>query len=243
MKATASSPQTKWPEVWLDGLAFALGLGMAWWFHWNTTDLVWSLWLSSLCIGYAIIVVNIFRPAAQMMTASTKAPAAAAVIGESFVFAGALFTLAFFTVHFGMFHFVHSFFLNYFFPVVEQRLRGGMITGMFPVYAEVFRRYWPFLAVTAIAERAAFRAQPKVPPDNGAVTPEAIARRKALAANSGIAEPYKNVVRMHLLIFFFVFAHFAHLENFAVYAIVYFVYFFPWRLLRRSELPAGPAAA
>jgi hypothetical protein len=44
-------------------------------------------------------------------------------------------------------------------------------------------------------------------------------------------EPYKNVVRLHLLIFFFAFAHFAHLESFVVYAVVYAVYFFPWRLL------------
>ncbi|HTQ30505.1 MAG TPA: DUF6498-containing protein [Opitutaceae bacterium] len=230
-------------DIWPDALAFALGLGMAWWFQWHTTDLVWSLWLSSLCVGYAIIVLNIFRPAAQMMMAATKAPAVAAVAGESFVFAGALFALAFFTVHFGMFHFVHSVFLNHFFPVGEQRLRGGMISGMFPIYAEVFRRYWPFLAVTVIAERAAFRARPRVPPDDGAVTPEAIFRRKAQAANSGMMEPYKNIVRMHLLIFFFAFAHFAHLENFAIYAVVYFVYFFPWRLLQKSKIPPAVTAA
>jgi hypothetical protein len=45
---------------------------------------------------------------------------------------------------------------------------------------------------------------------------------------------------MHLLIFFFFFAHFAGLENFAVYAVVYAAYFFPWRLVRR---PATPAAS
>jgi hypothetical protein len=45
---------------------------------------------------------------------------------------------------------------------------------------------------------------------------------------------------MHVLIFFFFFAHFAKLENFAVYAVVYAAYFFPWRLLRRPETPAAP---
>src|SRR5206468_7762308 len=48
-------------------------------------------------------------------------------------------------------------------------------------------------------------------------------------------EPYRNVMRMHLLIFFFFFAHLARLENFAVYAVIYAVYFFPWRLLRRAS--------
>jgi hypothetical protein len=47
-------------------------------------------------------------------------------------------------------------------------------------------------------------------------------------------------MRMHLLLFFFFFAHFAGLENFAVYAAVYAVYFFPWRLARR---PATPVAS
>jgi hypothetical protein len=45
---------------------------------------------------------------------------------------------------------------------------------------------------------------------------------------------------MHMLIFFFFFAHFAGLENFAVYTVIYAVYFFPWRLVRR---PAAPAAS
>ena len=47
--------------------------------------------------------------------------------------------------------------------------------------------------------------------------------------------PYRNVVRMHMLIFFFAFAHFAGLDSFVVYAVVYAVYFFPWRLVRRAE--------
>ena len=49
-------------------------------------------------------------------------------------------------------------------------------------------------------------------------------------------------MRMHSLIFFFFLAHFAKLENFAVYAVVYAVYFFPWRLLRRSAIPATPVS-
>ncbi len=50
----------------------------------------------------------------------------------------------------------------------------------------------------------------------------------------GMMAPYRNVVRMHLLIFFFAFAHAVGLESFAVYTVVYAVYFFPWRLLRRG---------
>jgi hypothetical protein len=226
-----------WVEAWPDALAFALGLGLAWWEGWHTTDLVWSLWLSSLCVGYAIIVVTIFRPVFQMiaassqaLTASAKGLAVGAVMVDAFVVGGGLFMLAFFTVHFGGFHYVHSVFLNTFFPIKNTHDFPGLA-----VYAEVFRRYWPFVIIAAVAERAVFRAPPQAPSDT-AVTAEAIARRKAEAGSSGIMVAYKGVIRMHLLIFFFAFAHFAHLENFAVYAVVYFAYFFPWRLLRREEL-------
>lgn len=69
------------------------------------------------------------------------------------------------------------------------------------------------------------------------MTAKAIAARKA--KGDAMMQPYRNVIRMHLLIFFFIVAHFARLENFIVYAVVYAVYFFPWRLLRREK----PAAA
>ena len=47
-----------------------------------------------------------------------------------------------------------------------------------------------------------------------------------------MAGPYKNVIRMHLLIFFFAFCHFMKVESFLVYAVVYSVYFFPWSTVK-----------
>ena len=114
------------------------------------------------------------------------------------------------------------------------------------LYWEVFQRYWWFLPAAAIAERAAFRFPPAEPaaPADTAVTAEAIAARKARNARAalsmvGMMAPYRNVIRLHLLIFFFAGAHFAKLDNFLVYAVVSAVYFFPWRLLRK----APPVAA
>ena len=224
----------RWAGVWIDAAAFAFGLALAWWQSWNTTDLVWSLWLSSLVVGYAMILWRVSEPlrdAVQGIAADRGdvAPGAKLVVLGLYG-AGTLFGLAFFTVHFGGFHFVHSVFLNAFFPIGGGPSRGF---AMMPVYVEVVRRYWWFLPVAALAERAAFLPRAPGPADT-AVTPEAIKAR--FARGDTMMEPYKNVVRMHLLIFFFAFAHFARLENFAVYAVVYAAYFFPWRLLR-------PAAA
>ncbi len=234
----------RWADAWPDAAAFAAGLGVAWWLRWNTTDLVWSLWLSSLVVGYAMIVWNVSAPLRETVGGvaadrSGVAGAGAKTATIGLVGIGTLFGLAFFTVHFGGFHFVHSVFLSMFFPIAPEGQTVAMKSWPnLAIYLEVVRRYWWFLPVAALAERAAFRAKPVTPADT-AVTPEAIARRTADAMNAPLMAPYRNVIRMHLLIFFFAFAHFARLENFGVYAVVYAVYFFPWRLLRH---PAAPAA-
>jgi len=226
---------SRWAGVWADALAFVAGLGVAWFAGWRTTDLVWSLWLSSLVVGYALIVWNLSAPLREFAgnaTRDTTSNAALAKLGIGGVLTVVLlFGLAFFTVHFGGFHYVHSVFLNSFFPLnVPAQPRHG-----FPnlaAYLEVVRRYWIFLPVAFLAERDAFRSGIGFP--DTAVTAGASTQRKRVASGGGMMEPYKNVMRMHLLIFFFAAAHFLRLENFLVYAVVYAVYFFPWRLLRSN---------
>lgn len=243
MTASPNEIRDGWADAWPDALAFAGGLVLAWCFQWETRDLVWSLWLSSLVIGYAMIVWSIFGPGVFIATKAWQerrrlggVPKRSLLAGSAVVLAGGLFMLAFFTVHFGGFHFVHSVFLNSFFPVepgLAKKFPGPAL------YWAVFQRYWWFLPAAAVAERAAFRfkpAEPATPPDTP-VTAEAVAARKARnvmtrGREGGIMAPYRNVVRLHLLIFFFAGAHYARLDNFPVYAVVYAAYFFPWRRLR-----------
>ncbi len=216
-----------WSSAWPDLLACAAALAMAWLLQWQVRDLVWSLWLSSLLVGYAMIVWTIFGPVLAARRAGTA-------VGAVY-WIGGLFLLAFFTFHFGMFHFVHSVFLNLFFPVLAEPSRGFTSPAL---YLHVFREYWPFVLVAAVAERAAFqRPFPLFIGSDGS--------RTASGKKNGDAfmRPYRNVVRMHLLIFFFAFAHFARLESYYVYAAVYAVYFFPWRLLRRKKDAAAGAPA
>ncbi len=233
-----------WGDAWPDALAFVAGLGLAWYFKWETRDLVWSLWLSSLLVGYAMIVWNIFGPGATIARAVWQGrkdfPAESrlpAVAGGAVLLVGGLFMLAFFTVHFGGFHFVHSVFLNSFFPLgpVKNGWPGAAL------YLQVLRDYWPFVLVAAVAERNAFRLAPAEPAgsEDTSVTAEAIAARQARNAkasfgDAGMMAPYRNVMRLHFLIFFFAAAHFAKLDNFLVYAVVYAVYFLPWRLLKKA---------
>ncbi|MBI2515635.1 MAG: hypothetical protein HYV95_01855 [Opitutae bacterium] len=233
---------SRWRDTWPDVLAFGAGLALAWQFHWASTDLVWSLWLSSLLVGYAMIVWSIFGPAVFVgIKAWTgrellkDAPVLPVALGGAAYLVGGLFMLAFFTVHFGMFHFIHSVFLNLFFPVMP--VKGAL---PYEGYLGVLRAYWYFVPLAALSERQAFRFNPvpDAPPDTSVKAAD-IAARKARNARQGLGNgmmaPYKNVVRMHLLIFFFAFAHFAKIENFLVYAVVYAAYFFPWRVLRKQS--------
>ena len=55
-----------WGSAWPDAAAFLLGLGVAWFAGWDTTDLVWSLWHSSLVVGYAVLVWSVTRPLRRM---------------------------------------------------------------------------------------------------------------------------------------------------------------------------------
>lgn len=225
---------SRWRETWPDALAFGAGLGLAWWGRWQTTDLVWSLWLSSLLLGYAVITWNLFSAPVLLARERRRGAAVGAFIGAGFM-------LAFFTVHFGLFHVAHAAILNTFFPVNAVPTGGGLLP--LEIYGEVVRRYGWFVPAALVAERHAFRLEPLPPaPPPLSVKADDIARRQArnarLGLGAGVFRPYKNVVRLHLLIFFFAAANFAHLDGFFVYALVYTVYFFPWRVLLRPNVTA-----
>ena len=235
----------RWSSAWPDALAFVLGLGVAWIAGWTTTDLVWSLWLSSFVVGYATILWTIVLPGLELVRAATqdkalthqllKAHKGATTVGVAVLVLGGLFMLAFFTVHFGGFHYVHSQFLYTFFPL-DGGDAGRVGSAGMSTYIDVAKRYWHFLPSAFLAERAGFLRVGKPFKDDLSVTVAAIAARKAANDRQGIAmmTPYRNVMRMHGLIFFFAFAHFAHLDSFIVYAVVYAVYFFPWRLVGKQ---------
>jgi hypothetical protein len=234
--ATDQMPGARWSDAWPDLLAFAAGLALAWTSGWNTTDLVWSLWLSSLAVGYVTIVAGALAPAVlQFREGATARGFAAAISG--------LVLIAFFTVHFGIFHAGHAAFLSEYFPVLPGHKQRGFVD--LELLAEVVRRYGWFLPIVLVAERHALRlpAVPREPPRMSVRAADIAARKARQAIGSALMfRPYLNVVRLHLLIFFFAAVHAAALGGFAVYALIYAVYFFPWRLLlRRREIGAGVA--
>jgi hypothetical protein len=169
--------------------------------------------------------------------------------------AGGLFILGFFSIHFGAFHAGHSVFLNLFFPVEGMPNDGFGRAFINPpllwilAFRHLFIPYGIFLIPTIIAEReAVFNPFIKVfqglnAGNNGvnlfSKNETGLPEMGKNPLGSAMFRPYINVVRMHLLIFFFAFCYVLKIHSFIIYAAVYFVYFFPWseiRKLKRSKL-------
>lgn len=120
-------------ELVLDLAAFGVTVLLAALLRWQAKDLIWGLWISSLCVGYAHILVSI------VLGART----AEGALGSS-ALAGGLLLVGFFTVHFGSFHFGHSVFLHQFFPLVEG---DGAYPGFKAILEKALGSYWPFVLV------------------------------------------------------------------------------------------------
>lgn len=252
---TMPASTSRFFRVLPDFAAFALGLSLAYGLDWQTTDLVWGLWLGSLVLGYLTLLSGIAGPALVGFNAIsrpgvTRKQRVAAVLAGG---AAALFFLGFFSLHFGGFHAGHSAFLNLFFPIPGLPKDGFGDAFMNPpmlwllVWRHLIRPYGLFLIPAVIAERhhvftplinAIKVLRDAAVTDNAEAgktpTPPTPKKRDLFEKGNFMGRPYANVVRMHLLIFFFVFAHALKLDSFLVYATVYTVYFFPWQELKTT---------
>ena len=222
---TGSDGLLQWIGVRLPEVgAFVFCLFMAARSGWDTGALVWSLWLSSLVVGFTSIFIGIgtsvrgargalesgtFQTARGTRSLSHLATPASLLL--------AALMLGFFTLHFGGFHWGHSIFLNMFFP-----LDGGDPATRQPLMQP--REY-----LQAIALGGWFVPLALVEERRRLFGPAADATASGTAPDPRMGAPYRNVIRLHLLIFVFSFAMFAGVGGAWIYLIVYAAYFFPWR--------------
>lgn len=249
-KALIMEPGTRHstlPGVLPNLLAFAFGLGLAYFQRWEVTDLVWSLWLGSLVIGYltifsalgAVAYLGLHAVKQKEFDQAKRIPIIAAGAGFG------LFILGFFSFHFGGFHAGHSVFLQSFFPIADIPGDGFGSAFMNPpllwvlAFKHLLKPYGLFLLPAIVVERQmVFRPIVDVfktlhSDSNQTNFNQAGSLIGESPLKSAIFRPYLNVIRMHLLIFFFAFSAILNINSFAVYAVVYFVYFFPWAELKK----------
>ena len=241
-----------------DIAAFALSLGLAYGLHWQTADLVWGLWLSSLVLGYLSLLSAIAAPALMGLYIISRPDLTGKqrVVIVCGACTGALFLLGFFSLHFCGFHAGHAVFLNHFFPLPS--LPGDSFGNAFMnppllwllAWRHLVRPYGLFLIPTIIAERHHI-FKPLISAVKGlrnaaageTPTPQMLEKRDPSRMGDAMMPPYVNVVRMPLLIFFFAFTHTLSPDSFLIYATVYTVYFFPWQELKSTLAKKKPPRA
>lgn len=247
-------------DVAPDVVAFGLGVTFAWYTGWQTTDLVWSLWLSSLLIGFMTIILTILGGGnfvTKVDLSSSNAPRREVVAGIGLFMA--VFLLLFFSVHFCAFHAGHASFLSSFFPVPALESVDFHEVFMNPVgllsiaLTELLPIYGVFTIPMLIVERHGFinafrladlrsRVESNSPAPEQSETEEAAnvaivnANRRSLSHL--FTDPYRNVIRMHLLIIAFAVLQSLELDSWVGFMMVYIVYFFPWRALNMRKAKA-----
>jgi hypothetical protein len=246
---SSSTAPRSWSSALPDLLAFAVGLAVVWVRGWSTTDLIWSLWLSSLVVGYALIVWAVLQPALELLGLAwrhrAKVEASPAwrdprqrAMFFTIALVGAALYVAFFTLHFGGFHFIQSQFLLDTYPLGFPYHEMNRAT-----LAEVVRRYWVALPSAFLARRYAFTRRmfggSRRIDDPGPLPARERAESRSRwdeMANSRVTGPYLQVMRMHIVIIAFGAVHAARRESFAMFAVIYALYFFPQRLPRRQTV-------
>jgi hypothetical protein len=189
----------------MEWAAFLLTVFCAVVFRWEAKDIIWGLWISSLCVGYALIVRVILG---GVMARPRELPFAAALFGAGFL-------LMFFTFHFGMFHFVHSVFLNLFFPLTP--MKNGF-PNIFLFAGMALKAYWPIVLANLLVKWPDFQ-QVKFDLKGG---------------QDIMMKPYATVVKIHILIFVFAGMSALHIDRFAMYPIL-FLFFFPMEMFQAKK--------
>lgn len=247
----APSIRRRMMRILPDIAAYGSGLGLAWFMSWETADLVWSLWLSSLVLGYLSILAVLLGMGVAFMRKHwprQDIPAWRPLLGFA-IFLGplAIFFLAFFSLHFCGFHAIHGSFLISRFPIEGLSQRDFSINPLLLWHGAVQHLLAPygfFLIAALIAERAhLFRPLAGFVPSLAARLGAEPTPDKAADVSEMLGRPYANVMRLHLLILLFAALHVANLESFWIFALAYSFYFFPWAevrdLLRRRHQAAA----
>jgi hypothetical protein len=215
-----------------DLLAFGITLLFAFYMQWETTDLLWSMWLSSLVLGY-LTFFSAFGGAVYYVLAQREYLENRNLQDILIAVIGCLIFLAFFSFHFGAFHSAHASFLSSFFPLegLDTQLKS---LGLNPldlwgfVFQNLIFPYAFFLVAVVIAEREHVFSHFLRGIRAGSGFRNAEKNDSNLLADV-VLRPYINVIRMHFLIFFFAFCHYLNADDWFVFATVYAVYFFPWQ--------------
>lgn len=207
----------KWRRAWPDAVVFLFGIGVAAFFGWKTSELLWSLWLSATVVGVTFIVwAGLGSARIELAEANREPRPSWRGASIAFVLLGVGSWLLFTLAHFGLFQVLHSIALNQYFPISPTTMPPVEDPWM---YGRVLEHFWYFLPAAFLAERHSFAPWPQ---------PETRVEFEKWTRGATY-KVYLTVIRLHLLLLLLVLTQ---PESLWVYSLLYLLYFFPWSLLR-----------
>lgn len=206
--------QSKKEDLTVEVILFAITAFLAWFLNWETGDLLWSLWLSSLvfCVAgvFTAMVMLPFYPSESARIYSPQKRRLYRLAGLPV----ALFGAVFFAFGFLFFHFLYAYFIYMLAPLITE------LPNIFDVPDTLFQEallgvvksFWPFALVVLIHERDYFR--------------------RVVRSNSplNVTIPFNRLLKMHLFIFIGTGAIMIGGTGFFFYMVIMLVFFFPWDL-------------
>jgi len=198
------------PDTVLD-IGVLLGtLALAYFSGWRAKDLVWSLWLSSLAVGFLSVLISggrrVIRPDATM-------------VERAFSVIGALGAIMVFSVHFGLFHYVYASILDLLMPLMDHPGRvyigkltwkGGTSFSFWETLGIAIVQYWPVVLLNVMRDRQS-------------VLSSSVMTGKEMG-------PYLVILKLHFLVMGLGACYGLGLDSFPVYAAVYAILFSPAKL-------------
>lgn len=205
--------------------AFVIGLGIAWKLGWVTVDLVWSLWLCGLILGYlrilSIVGGKLYMELKMLQRNGSRYTGAIMPIVE------AIFLLGFFSVHFGFFNVICAALIFKHFPLeLVQNLSFDTW------WNAIVLPYGIFAIPVIIAERkliVTFITEAKKAVFEGRV----LAHYEQSVKNQDpwkayFLPCYSSVIGLYCLMWLFSVNEAMGIESFFMYGAIYLLYFFPW---------------
>lgn len=197
------------PSILLSAVLFGLGLGIAWISEWRLHDVIWGFWITSLAVGYLMIIGIVINKARHQIRDLGMDSRKAAV--------GALLILGFFTFHFGFFHWGHAQFLVMFLDWPES---SDFEIRMVP---EILARYWPIVLAGLLFRLSNLRDYTDRSLADGDHKQDV-----GKAGGDAMMLPYAGVIRLHLAIFGLFAANAAGLPDLLMFALAYAWFFLPF---------------
>lgn len=202
-------------------VTFAGTLALAYFSGWHTKDLIWSLWLSSLSIGFLSVLVSggrrVIRPDAT-------------IVERILSFAGTIGAIGLFTLHFGTVHYVYASILDLLMPLMDHpgrvyigqlTWRGGTSFAFWETLSIAIVQYWPVVLLNAARDRST-------------VLSSSVMTGKEIG-------PYLAILKLHFIVIGLGACYALGVDTFPVYAAVYTLLYSPaktWKTIfrrRRAE--------